>query len=86
MKPSFVVAFSALTLTACAGLNASECRTANWYDVGYRDGIFGMQRQDDVYSGQCRGQGGQIDLSRYGQGWQEGKYEFDRRTVHGGTE
>lgn len=74
------------SLTGCAALDANECRSANWYDLGFRDAIFGMQRQDDVYAGQCGRQGVQLDLARYGQGWQEGKYEFDRRITHGGVE
>jgi Protein of unknown function (DUF2799) len=86
MKTWLFIAFSGLTLAACAGLDSGECRNANWYDVGFRDALFGMQRQDDVYSGQCRRHGGQIDLARYAEGWQEGKYEFDRRTIHGGEE
>lgn len=80
----FVLFLAVVFLTACASLDASECR--NPYEVGFRDAIFGMQRQDDVYQTLCSRIGAQLDSARYAQGWQEGKYEFDRRKVHGGSE
>ena len=76
--------FAVVSLTACASMDASECRSP--YEVGFRDAIFGMQRQDDVYQTLCSRTGAQLDGARYVQGWQEGKYEFDRRKVHGGSE
>jgi len=66
-------------LAGCAGMDPEGCRGANWYDLGFRDAIFGMQRQDDIYARQC--QGAQVDTARYVQGWVEGKYEADRRNV-----
>jgi hypothetical protein len=65
-------------------LDTSQCRDP--YDVGFRDGIFGMQRQDDVYQPLCSRNGVQLDSARYVEGWQEGTYEFDRRTAHGGVD
>jgi hypothetical protein len=62
-------------LNACAGMDQSACANADWYDLGFRDAIFGLQRQDNTYSSQC----GKLDVARYAQGWQEGKYEADRR-------
>ena len=32
----------ALILSACAGLDATGCRAANWYEVGFRDAIYAM--------------------------------------------
>lgn len=66
-----------VVLTGCATLDAGECQNA--YDVGFRDAIFGLQRQDDVYGPLCRRHGVQLDGVRYAQGWQEGKYEHDQR-------
>jgi hypothetical protein len=80
----FVSLLAVVSLTACASLDASQCR--NPYEVGFRDAIFGMQRQDDVYQTLCTRNGAQLDSARYVQGWQEGKYEFDRRKVHGGSD
>ena len=82
MKLAALVAV--VSLTACASLDASQCR--NPYDVGFRDALFGMQRQDDVYQPLCSRNGVQLDAARYIQGWQEGKYEFDRRKAHGGVD
>jgi hypothetical protein len=72
------------SLTACASLDASECR--NPYDVGFRDAIFGLQRQDNIYQPLCGRNGVQLDSERYAQGWREGNYEFERRKIHGGAE
>ncbi|MGH8734888.1 MAG: hypothetical protein ACREVB_14465 [Burkholderiales bacterium] len=67
-----------LALAGCAGLDQNTCASADWYELGFRDAIFSMQRQDEVYSHQC----GKIDVARYAQGWQEGRYEHDRRRSH----
>lgn len=71
MRPALLL----LALAGCAAPDASTCRGADWYDLGFRDAIFGLQRQDDVYSHQC----GKVDVARYVQGWREGKYEADSR-------
>ena len=63
----------------CAGIGQSDCRAANWYEVGYRDAIFGLQPQGEIYVQQCEPQGAKVDLARYSQGWREGKYEYDDR-------
>jgi hypothetical protein len=66
------LAWLALFLSGCA---ATECRTADWYDLGFRDAIFSLQPQDNVYAAQCQN----MDTARYVQGWREGKYEADSR-------
>ena len=60
---------------------AEGCRGANWYELGFRDAIFGLQRQDDVYAQQCARSSERLDVARYVQGWIEGKHEADRRNV-----
>jgi len=81
-----LVAFTCLTLTGCVTMDASECRSANWYDIGFRDGLFGMQRMDVAYEAQCGKHGATADLVAYAKGWQEGLWEFDARKAHGGEE
>ena len=71
-------------LTGCATITAAECGKA--YDVGFRDAIYGLQKQDVIWVPLCEKQAAQLDLAEYGRGWQEGKYERDRRTVHGGVD
>ncbi len=72
------------SLTACATITAADCR--NPYDVAFRDAVFGLQPQENVYAAACRQNGTELNTARYGEGWQEGKYEHDRRTVHGGVD
>jgi hypothetical protein len=67
-----------IVLCGCAGLDQTACRSADWYDLGFRDAIFGLQPQDNIYSGQCE-PAVRIDVARYNQGWREGKYEADAR-------
>ena len=71
-------------LTGCASLDQSAC--SNAYETGFRDAIFGLQRQDDIYGPVCSRQGARIDVARYAEGWQEGKYEFERRKLQGGVD
>ena len=68
-----------LLLCGCASLDDAACRKADWYDLGFRDAIFGMQRQDEVYASQCEPRGAKVDVARYAQGWKEGKWEADNR-------
>jgi hypothetical protein len=81
-----LLAFTCLTLGACTTMDAAECRSANWYDVGFRDGLYGMQRMDVAYDEQCSKQGAKPDQVAYAKGWQEGLWEFDARKAHGGEE
>jgi hypothetical protein len=71
---------AAVILSGCAGLDAEACRQADWYDLGFRDAIFGIQPQDAVYASQCQPSGAKVDVARYAQGWREGRYEADART------
>jgi len=76
MRPWSVLA---VLLGGCAGLDADACRRADWYDLGFRDAIFVLQRQEDAYAQQCERYGVRVDVARYAQGWREGKYEADQR-------
>jgi hypothetical protein len=82
MRTSVVLAVS--FLTGCASLDAADCGSA--YDLGFRDAIFGLQRQDDLYRPLCSRRGVELDVPRYAQGWREGVYEFDQRKNHSGVE
>jgi len=66
-------------LAGCAGMDAGECRSANWYDLGFRDGIFGLQTQSPLYESQCSRHGAPVDRARYAEGWQHGYWEFHAR-------
>ena len=77
MKTLRTLVLTVASLTGCATIEANDCQKA--YDVGFRDAIFGLQPQDNVYASLCSAKGARLDLAAYGAGWQEGKYEFDRR-------
>jgi Protein of unknown function (DUF2799) len=81
-----LLAFTCLTLAACAAMDAEQCRGANWYDIGFRDGVYGLQRTDFVYGSQCSAHGVTVDQAAYGKGWQEGNWEFHKRKAVGGSE
>jgi len=81
-----LLAFTCLTLGACVTMDASECRSASWYDIGFRDGLAGMQRMDIAYDEQCGKQGAKPDDVAYAKGWQEGVWELDSRRKHSGTD
>ena len=70
---------AAVLLGGCAALDDAGCRQADWYDLGFRDAIFGLQPQDNVYASQCEPRGVKVDMARYAQGWKEGKWEADSR-------
>lgn len=60
-------------------MDLAECRSANWYDLGFRDAIFGLQPQDSVYGPRCSQHGVQLETASYARGWREGKWEADQR-------
>jgi hypothetical protein len=86
MRVPFILAFACLALAGCAGMSAEECRTSNWFDVGFRDGLAGMQRRDITYEYQCGQQGVAPDSRAYLTGWQDGKWEFEKRSVRDSTD
>jgi hypothetical protein len=71
---------SVLLLAACAGMSDAECRTANWYDLGYRDARFKLQSQDGIYAQQCERHGVKIDAAHYDEGFRQGRWDFPDRT------
>jgi Protein of unknown function (DUF2799) len=78
-KPLLLAA--SVLAAGCAGMSDAQCRSANWYDVGYRDARFKLQSQADVYAQQCARHGVKVDAARYEQGLREGRYDFpDRMT------
>ena len=73
--------FAVLALHGCAGLSDADCRSANWYAVGYRDARYKLQSQVEIYAAQCARHGVQIDAARYDQGLRQGRFDFpDRMT------
>jgi len=75
------LALAAALLGGCAGMSDTECRSADWYDVGYRDARYKLQSQDEVYAQQCERYGVKVERERYAQGLREGRYEFPDRMM-----
>jgi uncharacterized protein DUF2799 len=68
-------------LGGCAGMSDTECRGADWYQVGYRDARYKLQSQEEVYGQQCERYGVKVERERYAQGLREGRYEFPDRMM-----
>ena len=61
-----------------APMSAEQCRSADWYGLGYRDGdLYGLQAQIDQYAEQCRTVS--VDRRAYMAGWSDGYAEFKAR-------
>lgn len=60
-------------LGGCATLSEGECRTSDWYDIGFRDGRRG-EPQDRIsrHAGACADHGVAPDRARYLEGHQAG--------------
>jgi hypothetical protein len=76
----------AATFAGCAGLDAVGCRSADWRDRGYREGLFGNPPHIEVYAEQCRRHGVEPDAARYGEGWDAGHLDWGNRTFDGGAD
>jgi len=64
----------AMLLSGCTALGDSECRTANWYEIGERDAlVFGLRPQFDQYAYQCSRHGVQASEKEYMAGWVVGE-------------
>lgn len=76
------LAVLAASLAACAPLNESQCRSADWYDLGYRDGdSYGLRPQIDQYAYRCKAYGVEASEPRYMAGWVDGYREFTKRAM-----
>lgn len=81
MRLNFLLACFCLTLAGCAGMDAAQCRSTDWYEIAFRDAIFGLQPQDELYDAQCSSHGTRPDRARYREGWIHGHHElFQRQT------
>jgi hypothetical protein len=68
-----------LALGGCAAMTETECRSADWYQLGYRDADpYGLRPQIHVYQHQCRAwvQASEADYLR---GWVDGYREWNTR-------
>lgn len=73
-------------LAGCAGLDAAQCRGADWQRMGERDGLMGLQPQIEQYAVQCQAHGVGADTARYAEGWRTGHADFADRTAGSGVD
>jgi hypothetical protein len=66
-------------LAGCAGMTENECRSADWAQLGERDGISGNQPRIEVYAHQCGRYQVATAERAYLDGWWVGHAEFVRR-------
>ena len=74
-----VVAACLLGLAGCVSMTEPECRSANWYDYGWRDALGGLRPMYEVYAYQCDALKVKASEGDYMKGWYEGKWEYDHR-------
>jgi hypothetical protein len=77
----------ALLLAGCAnmGLSEAECRGADWYALGKRDGeLYGSRSMLDQHTHRCARFGARPDAEQYRIGWEDGDMEYRQRTGWGG--
>ena len=74
-----LLAVLALLLPGCAAMTENECRSADWYQLGYRDADpYGLRPAIHVYEHQCKAwvQANEADYLR---GWVDGYREFSKK-------
>jgi hypothetical protein len=79
---SIVSAIAAvLVLAGCAGMNESECLTADWQMIGFEDGSVGRSQSNiGEYRKACADHGVTPSLARYQQGYAEGVRNYCTRS------
>ena len=69
----------AALLPGCAALTETECRGANWQELGYRDGVTGNMPRIEIYAHQCGKFSVKPDQQAYMEAWTEGYADWDQR-------
>ena len=63
-------------LAGCAAMSDTECRSANWSELGEREAlIYGLRPQIELYAHQCARHGVQASEEQYLAGWVFGNGE-----------
>jgi hypothetical protein len=72
-------------LAGCVSMSESECRGADWYALGKRDGdVYGIQPLIDQYAYRCNAFGVTAQRAEYMTGWVDGYRERASRSDLGG--
>jgi len=74
-----ISAAAAALLGGCVSMTESECRSADWYQLGYRDADpYGLRPQIDHYANDCKAWV-KVSEADYLRGWQEGYWEYNHK-------
>jgi hypothetical protein len=76
----YALSICVLLLGACA-MDQSACSSANWYELGERDGLNGIPPRVDTYAYQCSRQKVQVSEADYLNGWWIGNATYRDRTA-----
>jgi hypothetical protein len=76
-----LIGATAIVLAGCVSMTEPECRSADWYQLGWQDALGGLQPVIEVYAHQCEAFKVKANEAQYMKGWSEGKWEYDGR-VH----
>ena len=71
MKKLAILVLACLSY-GCATLSEEECRTVDWYDLGFADGQSGYKSRANSHSENCGKYGVRPDLNQYREGYQSG--------------
>lgn len=70
-----------IMLCGCAGMTPDECRTANWYELGERDGLYlTASPRFELGAKGCALPDARAAERDYQEGWAAGYAEAARRT------
>lgn len=74
----YLLVFSAfITLTACATLDKGECLSANWHEIGYKDGAKGFKPERyQKHNEACEEHNIRVNTADYHDGWGEGIQQY----------
>lgn len=77
IRPLLSILTAGLLLGGCATMSPEECQTADWRDVGLRDGLQGLPLSHlDERIGDCAEAGVTVNGALYRQGRQEGLQSY----------
>lgn len=82
MRRALLILTGLAALNGCVLLTEAECRSADWRQMGERDGVTGNRPYIDVYAEVCKSHGATAAVPAYMEGWQAGYWEWIQR-VHG---
>ncbi|MBP9787330.1 MAG: DUF2799 domain-containing protein [Acinetobacter sp.] len=72
MKAILLLSTLSAVLSGCAAMNVEQCKTANWLNVGEKDGAAGHESRLDKYYASCQKANVVPNQSLYEKGYQQG--------------